>query len=426
MQPLSSITTPAHADTCSYIKLLLMAFCGLLSLTSYAQVIANFTASSTSACPPQVINFTNTSTGATSYTWNLGNSSTPSFSTNAGTTYTTPGTYTVTLTANNGTSTNTKSILIVIHSLPVVSFTASDTVICPGSQITFNNTTNPVSAGGATYYWDFGDGNSSTSQNATHTYQSSNYYTVTLTATNSDGCTNSLAKSSYIRVRHKPMPVFYLNSSSFCSLPATAVFTNQATGNGPLSYAWAFGDGGISGASAPAHTYSAVGVYTVKEIVTDMYGCKDSISVAENITSNNIAGSFIVPDSACINLPVTIVNNTTGAFISNTWLYGDGNIYTGNNPGETYTAAGTYTIKMVLYNGNCYDTVTHNIKIKAAPSVTINTTPAQPCPAPVTIQFTTTGGGTGTNYKWYFGDGDSSTAANPAHLYNTNDFFMLS
>src|SRR3569832_105407 len=76
----------------------------LSSLTIHAQV-ASFSASPSSGCAPLVVQFNNTSTGATSYYWDLGNLGT-STQTSPQTTYTSPGTYTVTLIAYNGPNSN--------------------------------------------------------------------------------------------------------------------------------------------------------------------------------------------------------------------------------------------------------------------------------------------------------------------------------
>src|SRR5690348_13722570 len=81
---------------------------GLISSSFIAkgQVVAGFTISDTAGCTPLVDYFTNTSTGATSYTWDLGNGTTSTL-TNVSGSYIAAGTYTVTLTAHNGLSSST-------------------------------------------------------------------------------------------------------------------------------------------------------------------------------------------------------------------------------------------------------------------------------------------------------------------------------
>ena len=148
--------------------------------------VANFSANYTSSCNPLVVQFTDLSTNSpTSWSWNLGNSTTSTLQ-NPSTTYTTPGTYTVTLTVSNASGTNAKTITgyITILTSPVVSFAANDsTPGCGAKTVTFIDSSTLGSSGTGTYYWDFGDGSSSTAQNPTHTYTSVGAYSVSLTVT---------------------------------------------------------------------------------------------------------------------------------------------------------------------------------------------------------------------------------------------------
>ena len=104
-------------------------------------------------------------------------------------TYTTAGTFTVTLTATNtgGSNTVTKAGEIVVGSVsarPVASFIST---VESGNaplvvQFVDSSTNTPTS-----WVWSFGDGNTSAAQNPSHTYVIEGTYTVTLTATNSGG-----------------------------------------------------------------------------------------------------------------------------------------------------------------------------------------------------------------------------------------------
>ena len=98
-----------------------------------AQLAANFTATPLTGCAPLIVNFTNTSTGSpTSYSWDLGNGVT-SVAVNPSTSYTLPGTYTVTLTVSNAGGSNTKTVVnyITVLPLPNPNFNFSPTNGCP-------------------------------------------------------------------------------------------------------------------------------------------------------------------------------------------------------------------------------------------------------------------------------------------------------
>src|ERR1700751_4405613 len=91
----------------SFYAVVLISF--LFSYTLQAQVQANFSGAPLSGCAPLSVAFTDLSTGSpSSWNWNFGNGNTSTLK-NPGATYSNPGTYTVTLTASNGSSSDTKT-----------------------------------------------------------------------------------------------------------------------------------------------------------------------------------------------------------------------------------------------------------------------------------------------------------------------------
>ena len=77
--------------------------------------------------------------------------------------------------------------------LPLASFSALSTSSCTGVvEFVDASANNPTQ-----WLWDFGDGNTDTLQNPTHTYANSGFYNVTLTVTNSTG-SNTLIFNNYI------------------------------------------------------------------------------------------------------------------------------------------------------------------------------------------------------------------------------------
>src|SRR4051794_23767511 len=104
----------------------------LSAFTSKAQS-ANFTVDRTADCSPLVVHFTNTtgSCPGCTYDWNFGNGDPHSPSIGpVSSSYSAPGTYTATLTVNNGGVITTHSVTLTVYPSPTVSFTASDTSVC--------------------------------------------------------------------------------------------------------------------------------------------------------------------------------------------------------------------------------------------------------------------------------------------------------
>ncbi len=361
----------------------------LISCSFFArgQVTANFTLSDTAGCAPMVIHFTNTSTGATSYSWDLGNGTTTTLTDVSGS-YLTAGVYTITLVAHNGSLSNTHTATIHVYALPTVNFTGSATTLCPGNSVTFTSTTIPGSWGGLTYNWNFGDGLTSSATSPVHAYGTPGDYNVTLFATNGKGCINSLSRPSYIHVNTPASVGFSAASVYLCNAPSLATFSNTTIGIGPFIYLWRFGDGGTSVLTNPTHNYTSSGTFDVTLRVTDGHGCIDSLALPGYMTVGNLAASFTPVSTVCVNSPATFINTST-THIASSWDFGDGGTATDEDGTHAYATAGTYTVRLVIYDGTCYDTITHPVTI-SHPTGSFTITPTAPCPPPRLRTYTAT------------------------------------
>jgi uncharacterized protein (TIGR02145 family) len=163
---------------------------------------AKFSASPTNGTPPLTVNFTDESTGSpNSWAWSFGDGTSSTLQ-NPSHIYTSQGEYTVALTVvgNYGNDTEVEMNYIVVGSAgndpPVADFIASPLSGSVPLTVNFTDqsTNNPTS-----WQWDFGNGNSSTQQNPSHTYTAVGTYTVSLTVNNSYG-SDSETKNSFIEV----------------------------------------------------------------------------------------------------------------------------------------------------------------------------------------------------------------------------------
>lgn len=127
------------------------------------------------------------------------------------------------------------------------------------------------------YHWDLGDGAFSTLKEPVHTY-SAGTYTVTLTVTDSHGCSTIHTDPGLITVYALPTARFTADPSSGFA-PLTVQFSDISTlGDAPIAeWYWDFGDGGTSTRQNPSYTYNEPGAYTVTLAVTDSYGCSDMV-----------------------------------------------------------------------------------------------------------------------------------------------------
>lgn len=179
--------------------------------------------------------------------------------------------YTVVITDSKGCFV-IDSISIRIDPPPVPLF-SSDTSACQQLCTTFSNST----TGGIRYYWQFGDGDTSSATSPKHCYKPGDY-SVTLTAFDSSGCKQSFARNNYIHVYPMPLAAFSPSPSETSILNPTVCFTNLSTGES--SWKWYFLDSlnDTSMLANPCITYTSPGTYCPKLVVTTTHGCVDAVT----------------------------------------------------------------------------------------------------------------------------------------------------
>jgi gliding motility-associated-like protein len=409
---------PMTAKLKTLVCCLLIVVCIAPSLASKAQLAANFSGTPLSGCPPLVVQFSDLTTGnPTQWRWDLGNG-TISFLQNPSVTYFNPGQYNVKLVVRNSTGADSvvKSQYITVNSLPTVNFTATPTTGCYPLPVQFTDQTLPGSGTIATWEWDFGDGTSSTLQNPLHVYNSGGNFNVTLRVRNSSGCVRTLTRPQLIQINNGVTANFTNTAPNSCNPPANINFQNLSVGTGGISYQWAFGDGGSSTLPAPSHTYTAPGSYTVTLIAVSSSGCRDTIVKPNAITIGSVTGAFTGPAQVCVNKPASFINTSSPAPAGATWFFGDGTSDTGINIIKTYTTPGTYLVTMAASFGACSDTATQSITVLPNPQPNFTSSNPRSCSTPHTVNFTNTSID-GVSYQWDFGDGGTSTLANPSHTY---------
>jgi gliding motility-associated-like protein len=272
-----------------------------------------------------------------------------------------------------------------------------------------------------TYNWDFGDGSTGAGANPVHAYTSGGVFSVTLTVTNSKGCTYSVVQNNLVTVYPKPVSTVSAAQTTICTIPGIARFSASSnTGVAPYSYVWDFGDGTATGTGAgPTHTYATAGQFTVRLYTTDSRGCVDTLIKTAYIETLPNTASFDLPQQGCQGSYVIAKNTTTNGSLTE-WLFGDGTATEyGDSLGHVYTQPGIYTVRMVTVVGNCSDTVRKNIVINPKPKVTM--THDLPCPGPTTMTFNANSTIPGTTYGWrWSSDGRTGTGSPISRPYATS------
>lgn len=162
----------------------------------------------TSGCTPLVVQFRNLSTDGDSYVWDFGDR-TYSIEENPVHTYYVAGSYIVRLTVTNIIGSRFHQGIITAYQSPSAKFSAYPTTVVNNEQIVrFDN----YSEFGITYLWDFGDGNTSTDEDAYHQYESPGSYNVKLWVTSVDGCLDSTELTTPIVVDWKTGSIKFPNA----------------------------------------------------------------------------------------------------------------------------------------------------------------------------------------------------------------------
>lgn len=247
-------------------------------------------------CAPFNVKFYNNSTGANKFTYDYGDGTMPvtKFTTDpVNHTFTKSGIFTVTMTASNGCSELPTTEQITVFAQPVVDFTANVTSGCADLPVQFkNNSTDAVS-----YSWDFGDGSSPSDEfEPLHTYTGAQeYYTVTLTATNSLGCPDTTIMKNYIHIVPAPVAIFNVAPSNVITIPTYTFRFEDESSNNPVQWEWTFGDGNTSTLQNPSHSYLDTGTYKVTLKVTNAQGCFSS--TFQNVTITGVPGYLYIANS---------------------------------------------------------------------------------------------------------------------------------
>jgi gliding motility-associated-like protein len=387
------------------------------TVTVYGRPVVDFVCDKVSACTNDSIHFnaqvTPGSAAISQYAWGFGNGIASS-TINPIYKYSTPGSYDVTLVVqdSNGCIANvTKPSYIKIWASPSVACTVTPAVSCGTSQsVTFAS----QSAGtGLTYSWNFGDSTTSNQAGPSHTYQYGKYKSI-LTVTNTYGCKSSIAQNVAVI---NLIADFSADKITACA-GEEITFYSQSPMQG-VSWSWNFGDGGSSNKQNPKHIYNNPGVYSVTFVIKDAI-CKDSTTkIAYIHITQGFAVSFDADHKKSCTTPFAVnFTSQVSTPVTYLWNFGNGVTDTSANPSTVYNTSSTFSVTLTAIDSNGCTVVS------AIPGMISTSKPwtkflgdTLVCPG-APVKFTNKSL-YATHYLWHFGDGDTSTALSPTHVYRT-------
>ncbi len=366
---------------------------------------------------PTTVDFRDTSIGADSWFWDFGDGSS---STQQSPTHTFPSqsNYTVTLVVYNsvtGCTDSTKKQLPI--GTPAASFGSDKTSGCYNLTVAFSDSSVFASA----WTWDFGDGSPlSSAQKPTHVYTDTGQYTVTLIINPGQLCSDTIVKVNYITVYGVKVKPTAQPLTGCIPLNVQLMDSSTSFMGNVVSWTWVLMPGDSAFIINPSYTYTTSGAHPIRLAVVDDNGCRASTTLT--VTGREVTAAFTVDSIACPGESLQFNNLSTGVSagaLSYDWIFGDNTTSTNQNPTHAYAQSGAYYPMLIVSSvGGCSDTliVPTPIQVDTPIADFYVTTNFAPCP-PFPVQFYNTTNRTDLKWLWYFGDGDTSTAFEPLHVY---------
>ncbi len=264
-----------------------------------------------------------TTTGA-AYTWDFGNDANIQQSSSAAPqhiSFVNPGWHEVVLTINeNGcTSTYVDSVLVIQNFINAFHVEAGED--CPPLLTLYSaETTSEIEV---FYFWDFGDGTSSTDQAGNHTYHETGIYTVTANAFTNSECTESQTQVFENIIHVMPSPI-----AGFLITPQTVDVSNpivQITdaSEGSIECYYCMSDSGENSDCNFSYTWDATGIQTITQIVTNEFGCSATVTGEVIITGFILyaPNSFSPDDDGVNDVWMPVITGATSYFLQifNRW-----------------------------------------------------------------------------------------------------------
>jgi gliding motility-associated-like protein len=410
-----------------------------------AQLKAAFSVSQASrACFAVTENLINQTTGASPsaiYIWNFGNgvkTTTYALKTTPSITYTATQVYTITLVVSDNGKSDTAVEQFTVPNLLAANFTVSTSSACLPMTTTFSSTTRLGAEGIDSYFWDFGDGTTLTTKDAsvTHTYTAMGSGFVTFIATDSAKCGSVIQKTGVVSFSKAVQPSFYTDAPGTGVGSSHIVFSNTTVGSGALQYAWDFGDGSTSAEVNPSHTFTQSGAYPVRLHVSSPTGCSGTatnevyvgmlpiprvgVSASFTYKTKFLVGNACLPE-------VFDFTSKTQHVVRASWDFGDGSSDRDDlNPSHTYSKAGKYLVTMTAV-GTDSTIVVYQDSINAySPYGSVKVSATYSCTAAeITLTADIHNASSGT---WNFGDGTTQAGMEPVvtHFYSKPGVFIPS
>ncbi len=340
-------------------------------------------------------------------------------------TYDTTGVYSYTLTAFNAQNGCSFSFTEDVHVLDIQAvITLSDSGYCIYKPFQVDGT---GSRDESTYAWSFPGAVTTSSTNSipTVTYNSGGFHTITLIATDLNGCSDTASTDVFTT---KPIAIFGMDTTFGCTgLPVS--FTDSSTSDTNLvGWSWDFNNGNFSTLQNPSTSfpYYSNNGYDIELIVTDTFGCTDTAFQQGAVTIIQPFPEFSVDTQTCELEVITFNNQSTGQNWTYAWDFGDGNTSSAINPLHAYATSGWYDITYQVTDSlGCDSTLVRPqyIEVQALPQANFGVSDTFSACWPFEVSFYDSSTSPFiTDYYWDFGDTSQVLQTNLTSVNYTYNF----
>jgi len=385
------------------------------------------------ACQGNMVMFTDQSNGngdtISGWQWNFDDGSIDSIM-NPSHVFDSAGTFHVSLIAYSPSSCPSSPFIqdVVVIQSPIANIGYSE--VCLGDAIPFTDlSTPPFGSTIVSRMWNFDDGDSTSVTDPFHTFAAAGVHQVILTVTTNYGCTNS--DTIYVAVHAHPVAAYSYQNA--CTDYATLFTNNSTTSEGYISvFEWNFGDPGsasnTSGLENPTHTYdsASVGFHSVYLIVTNNFGCRDSVLQTIDVNFSVIPNFTYSP--TCLGDIMSFSNFSQNSNLDSTWTwnFGDQQTISIQNPAHYYVYAGTYTVTLTALSvDGCLSSASKDVVVSDIPVADFSTLPA--C-IHTPYQFTdnsSVSNGSITAWDWTLDTLATDTVQNPLYTFDATGTYSV-
>lgn len=402
-------------------------------ITVFQNPSPDIIADTTQGCAPVTVNFTDNSASGSApintWIWDFGDGNTSTLQ-NPAHTFINSGSFSITISlidTNNCVANQTYSNLIQVGTVPVAGFGADVNSAC-FPPLTVNFADSSVYSSSLAYQWNFGDGDTSSTQNPSHTFTALGNYNVKLRVSSPEGCADSLTVNNFVAI--EDLVADFASSVTRSCVGDTVQFTDVSTSN-PSSWMWDFGDGTTDSVKNPVHAYTAPGWHPVTLIAANSGSCADTIQKTNYILvdpSPAAAATADVTQSCSAPLTVNFSDFSMGA-VSWLWNFGDGNTSAVQNPAHTYVTEDSFTVTLTVMNVvGCEGVLTLADFVKISPPQVMFDGQGRYGCAPRDVEFGDSSLSVNPIVSWLWDFGDSTTSAmqHPTHTYNISGDYDVS